>query len=55
MWAALLAQAALRLGRACPEYFALWPSSVPPAPWGAIVTSFFSQVISPSLQTLRGL
>ena len=44
MWAALLALAAARQGRACPEYFALWPVAIPPAPWGAVVTSFFAHV-----------
>ena len=44
MWAALLAQAAVRQGRACPEYFSLWPLSIPAAPWGAVVTRFYNQV-----------
>ena len=44
MWAALLAQAAVRQGRPCPEYFSVWPLSIPAAPWGAMVTTFYAQV-----------
>ena len=43
LYAQLLVEAAQRLGPN-EAFYKLWPVSVPPAPWGTVVTKLYSQV-----------